>query len=68
MSAQSWLDGNASLKGAHYKYGQQFADAYRQFRDRTGASDADLAERAALWNDYENRGENVMVWFRKRQC
>jgi hypothetical protein len=63
MSAESWLAGNASLKAAHEKYGAEFVAAERQFRD--GPTDA---ERIALWNDYENRGENIVAWYRARSC
>lgn len=63
MSAETWIIGNASLKAAHEKYGSEFESAYSLFRD--GTSDPD---RAALWHDYENRGENIITWYRARKC
>lgn len=68
MTATSWLAGNTSLEVAHHKYGRGFEAAYREFKNFAGASDTDLSARAALWVDQENRGENVMRWYRERQC
>jgi hypothetical protein len=66
MSVQSWLDRNASLREAHEKYGQEFEAAYRIFR--SDFFEADCPERAALWSDPKNCGENLMAWYRARQC
>ena len=63
MSAEGWLIGNASLEAAHEKYGREFEAAYAVFRN----GDPD-PNRVALWNDYENRGENIMIWYRARKC
>jgi hypothetical protein len=68
MSAESWLVGSASLEAAHEKYGSQFEVAYREFRNHAGAVESDLFERQGLWLDHENRGENVMSWFQRRQA
>lgn len=63
MSAQSWLVRNASLESAHDKYGDEFELAYHHFRQGVGSGD-----RHALWNDYENVGENIMSWYLQRKC
>jgi hypothetical protein len=62
---RSYVAGHISMVSAHRKYRGEFERAYDQFRVLDGP---DLAERAALWDDAENRGENIMKWFRSRQC